>query len=178
MVLKPWKVLESKYIHPRFRVDRSELANGKLINAMVMEFDTWANVLAITKDQKVVLVKQYRHGIKEVLLELPGGVVEDDESPLDGIKRELLEETGYTGDVFIDIGNFYPNPAGQTNTLHCFLALDVEKVAEQSLDEAEDLEVDLIPLNELIEITKRGEFLHGLQVATLFRALLYLNRIS
>jgi ADP-ribose pyrophosphatase len=178
MPLTPWKILESKYVHPRFRVDRSELANGKLINAMVMEFDTWANVLAITKDQKVVLVKQYRHGVKEVLLELPGGVVEDGEAPLDGIKRELLEETGYTGDVFIDIGNFYPNPANQTNTLHCFLALDVEKVAEQSLDEAEDLEVDLIPLNELIEMTKHGEFLHGLQVATLFRALLYLDRVS
>lgn len=178
MPLIPWKILESKYVHPRFRVDRSELASGKLINAMVMEFDTWANVLAITKDQKVVLVKQYRHGVKEVLLELPGGVVEDGEVPLDGIKRELLEETGYTSDAFIDIGNFYPNPANQTNTLHCFLALDVEKVAEQSLDEAEDLEVELIPLNELIEMTKRGEFLHGLQVATLFRALLYLDRIS
>jgi hypothetical protein len=61
MPLTPWEILESKYIHSRFRVNRSELANGKLINAMVMEFDTWAKVLAITKDQKVVLVKQYRH---------------------------------------------------------------------------------------------------------------------
>src|SRR5690349_3163193 len=106
MTLIPWKVHESNYIHPRFRVDRSELANGKLINAMVMEFDTWANILAITKDQKVVLVRQYRHGVKEVLLELPGGVIEDGEDPLAGIQRELLEETGYTSYVFIDIGNF------------------------------------------------------------------------
>src|SRR5689334_21748519 len=126
MPLIPWKILESKYIHPRFRVDRSELASGKLINAMVMEFDTWATVLAITKDQNVVLVKQYRHGVKEVLLELPGGVIEDGEDPLAGIQRELLEETGYASNHVIEIGRSYANPANQTNTVYSFLALEAE----------------------------------------------------
>ncbi len=178
MSLKPWKILESKYIHPRFRVDCSELANGKLINAMVMEFDTWANVLAITRDQKVVLVKQYRHGVKEVLLELPGGVIEEGEDPLIGIQRELLEETGYASSNVVEIGHSYPNPANQTNTIYSFLAVDVEKIAELHLDDGEDIEVELIPLDELIEMTRRSEFMHALQLTTLFRALLYLGRIS
>lgn len=178
MPLKPWKVLESKHLQPRFRIDRCELSNGKMINAAVLEFQTWANVLAVTKDQKVVLVKQYRHGVQEVLLELPGGVVEDGETPMDGIKRELLEETGYTTEHFVEVGSFYPNPANQTNTMYSFLALNVEKVADPHLDDGEDLEVHLIPLDELISMTKCGEFLHALQVATLFRALLYMGRVS
>lgn len=178
MPLKPWKVLESKHLQPRFRIDRCELSNGQMINAAVLEFQTWANVLAVTKDQKVVLVKQYRHGVQEVLLELPGGVVEDGETPMDGIKRELLEETGYATEQFVEVGSFYPNPANQTNTMYSFLALDVEKVADLHLDDGEDLEVHLIPLDELISMTKRGKFLHALQVATLFRALLYMGRVS
>jgi 8-oxo-dGTP pyrophosphatase MutT (NUDIX family) len=149
-----------------------------MINAPVLEFQTWANVLAVTKDQKVVLVKQYRHGVQEVLLELPGGVVEYGETPMDGIKRELLEETGYSTDQFIEVGSFYPNPANQTKTMYSFLALDVEKIATPHLDDGEDLEVHLVPLDELIAMTKHGEFLHALQVATLFRALLYMGRVS
>jgi len=178
MSLSPWKILESKYIQPHFRVDHCELPNGKFLDATVMEFRSWGNVLAITKDGKVVLVKQYRHGVEEVLLELPGGVIEDGEDPLIGVQRELLEETGYTTDNFLNVGSFYPNPANQTNTLHCFLALDVEKTEEQNLDDGEDIEVHLVPLDELIDMAKNNQFLHGLQLATLFRALLYLNRIS
>jgi len=155
-----------------------ELANGKLLDATVLEFRTWANVLAITKDQKVVLVKQYRHGVEKVLLELPGGIVEEGELPIVGVKRELLEETGYTTDNIVEVGNFYPNPANQTNTMYTFLALDVEKVAELNLDDGEEVEVHLMPLTELIEMTKQGEFMHALQVAALFRALLYMGRVS
>ena len=175
---RPWKVLESNYLRPRFRIDKCELSNGKLLDAAVFEFRTWANVLAITKDQNVVLVRQYRHGVQEVLLELPGGVIEDDEKPLDGIKRELLEETGYAASNIIEVGMIYPNPANQTNRLHCFLALDAEQVDVQNLDDGEDIEVHLVPLDELIAMTKRGEFLHALQVATLFHALAHLNRIN
>jgi ADP-ribose pyrophosphatase len=125
----------------------------------------------------VVLIKQYRHGVQEVLWEIPGGVVEDHENPLDGVKRELLEETGYTTSNIIQVGKLYPNPALQTNSMYCFLALDVEKVAEQNLDDGEAIEVHLIPLDELIVMTKRGEFPHALQVAALFQAFAYLDRV-
>jgi len=177
MSIKPWKVLETSYIRPRFRIDKCELSNGNLLDATIFEFRAWANVLALTKNGEAVLVKQYRHGVCDVLWEFPGGVVEDGEHPMDGAKRELLEETGYAASNLIEVGQIYPNPALQTNTLYCFLALDVEKVSIQNLDAGEDIEVHLVPLNELIELAKRGEFPHALQMAVLFQALAYLDRI-
>ena len=158
MTIKPWKVLETSYFRPRFRMDRVELANGNLLDATIFEFRSWANIVALTKTGEVVLVRQYRHGVREVLLEFPGGVVEDGEDPLEGAKRELLEETGYTASQWVEVGRLYPNPALQTNTLYCYLALDAVKVSGQSLDAGEDIEIHLMPLDELIELAKRGEF--------------------
>src|SRR5215216_1681141 len=177
MTLKPWKVLESSYFRPRFRINKCELSNGNRLDATILEFHSWANVVALTKDGEAVLVKQYRHGVCESLLEFPGGIVEDDEDPLEGAKRELLEETGYSASEWIQIGQIFPNPALQTSALHCFLALDVENVSAQNLDAGEDIEVHLIPFDELVEMAKRGEFQHGLMVAVLFSALSYMDRI-
>jgi 8-oxo-dGTP pyrophosphatase MutT (NUDIX family) len=177
MSIKPWKVLETSYFRPRFRIDKCELSNGSLLDATIIEFRSWALVVALTTNDEVVLVKQYRHGVCDSLLEFPGGVVEDDEDPADGARRELLEETGYTASSMIPIGKLYPNPALQTNTQYCFLALDAEKVTDQHLDGGEDIEVSLMPLSQLIEIAKNGQFLHALNVAVLFQALAYLGRV-
>ena len=177
MSIKPWKVLESSYFRPRFRLDKIEFPNGKFLDATILEFRSWANILALTKNHEAVLIKQYRHGVQEVLWEIPGGVVEDGEDPLEGVKRELLEETGYTASEFIQVGKLYPNPALQTNSMYCFLALDVEKTGEQNLDDGEDIEVHLVPLDELFAMTKRGEFSHALQVAALFQAFAHMDRI-
>jgi ADP-ribose pyrophosphatase len=177
MSIKPWKVLATSYFRPRFRIDKCELSNGNLLDATIFEFRAWANVVALTKSGEVVLVRQYRHGVCESLLEFPGGIVEDGEDPVNGAKRELLEETGYTASNMIQVGQFYPNPALQTNTLHCFLALDVEKVSEQNLDAGEDIEVHLVPFNDLVEMAKRGELQHALMTAVLFSVLAYMDRI-
>ena len=178
MTIKPWKVLASNYFRPRLRLDKCELPNGKFLDATIFEFRAWANILALTKDNEAVLIKQYRHGVQEVLWEIPGGVVEDDEQPLEGVKRELLEETGYTASEFIQVGALYPNPALQTNTLYCYLALNAEKVTGQSLDDGEDIEVFLLPMEELVSMLKRGEFTNALQVAVLFQVLAHLDRIQ
>ena len=151
---------------------------GNFLDATIFEFRAWANVLALTRDNEAVLIRQYRHGIQEVLWEIPGGVVEDGEPPLDGVKRELLEETGYTASEFIQVGALYPNPALQTNTLYCYLALNAEKVTGQSLDDGEDIEVILIPMEELTQMLKRGEFSNALQVAVLFQVLAHMGRIQ
>jgi ADP-ribose pyrophosphatase len=178
MPLKPWKILESNYLRPRYRFDKVELPSGKTFEATALEFRTWASVLALTKNQEVVLVRQFRHGAQGVFWEFPGGVVEDGEDPLEGVRREMQEETGYTTSNLIEVGKFYPNPALQTNLMHGYLAYDVEKTDAQKLDDAEDIEVHLVALDELIAMTKRGEFQHGLQVAVLFHALAYMNRIQ
>ena len=177
MPIKPWKVLETSYFRPRFRIDKCELSNGNLLDATILEFRSWALVVALTKNSDVILVKQYRHGVCDSLLEFPGGIVEDDEDPAEGAKRELLEETGYTVSSMIPVGKLYPNPALQTNTQYCFLALDAEKVTEQNLDGGEDIEVQLMPLEELIETARNGQFRHALNVAVLFQALAYMGRI-
>jgi 8-oxo-dGTP pyrophosphatase MutT (NUDIX family) len=177
MPIKPWKVLETSYFRPRFRIDKCELSNGNLLDATIVEFRAWANVVALTKNGEVVLVRQYRHGVCDVLWEFPGGVVEEGEEAVEGARRELLEETGYAASQFIRVGQMYPNPAFQTNTLYCFLALDAEKVSDQNLDAGEDIEVHLLPLTDLVEMAKRGEFPHALMTAVLFQALVYLDRI-
>lgn len=177
MSITPWKILESRNLFPKFRMDSCELPSGKPYKAYVFEFDAWANVVAITKNNEVVLVRQYRHGVQEVLLELPGGVVDKGEDPLEGAKRELMEETGYSAGNIIEVGRLYPNPAIQHNTLYCYLATDVELTGEQHLDDAEEIEVQLVPLDELVEMAGQGRFLHALNVAVLFQALAYLKRI-
>ena len=109
MSITPWKVLKYTYFRPRFRLDKCELPNGKFLNATVLEFSPWANALAVTKNNEAVLIKQYRHGVQKILWEIPGGVVEDNEHPSNGAKRELLEETGYSAPEFIEVGKIYPN---------------------------------------------------------------------
>lgn len=178
MSLTSWKILASKYLRPRYRFDQIELPNGKTFEAVALEFRSWASVLALTKNQEVVLVKQFRHAAQSVVWEFPGGVVDDGENPLEGARRELAEETGYTASSLIEVGRFYPNPALQTNFMYGYLAFDAEKTDIQRLDDAEDIEVHLVPFDELIAMTKRGEFLNGLQVAVLFHALAHMNRIQ
>ncbi len=178
MTLKPWKVLESNYLRQNLRLDQCELANGNVLEAVVLEYGTWVNILAMTRQKEVLLVKQYRHGVREVLWELPGGMMDpEDESPMQTAGRELLEETGYGGGNLVEIGRVRPNPAIQTNWHYSFLAPDVEKTAEQHLDENEELEVFLVPLEDLIRMARMSELPHTLHLTTVFFALAYLNRI-
>ena len=178
MSLTPWKIRSSRYVHPRFRLDDVELPNGNSLEAFVFEFRSWANVLALTKNREAVLIRQYRHGVQDVLWEIPGGVVEDGEDPIDGAKRELLEETGYAASEMVQIGTLYPNPALQTNKLHCFLALNAEKTDMQDLDDAEEIEVHLVSLDELRSMIKDGRFAHALLLAVVYQALAYLERMQ
>src|SRR5574339_75669 len=115
MTLKPWKVLDSKYVHRNVRVDRCEITNGMVLEPVILEYSAWVNVLALTVRREVLMVRQYRHGVKKSIWELPGGMVEAGESPLEAARRELMEETGFAGGSFIETGHAYPNPASHTN---------------------------------------------------------------
>lgn len=180
MSIKPWKILDTKYLYKTkgvaVRIDQCEINNGKIFEPYVVECGTWVNVIALTKKREVVLVKQYRHGAEQVMLEIPAGIMdEEDESPMRAAQRELLEETGYASAQFVEVGKVYPNPATHNNLTYSFLALDAEQVGQQSLDETEEIEVSLIPFDEFILLAKEGGLPQALHVSALFFAMAYLE---
>ena len=178
-----WAILESTYIvrdpWQIIHADKCQLPNGRITGPYyVLEYGTWVNVVALTKQQEVVLVRQYRHGIQRTILEIPGGAMDsEDASPLAAIRRELLEETGYTSNTLIETGRVCPNPANHNNFLHSFLATDVERIGEPQLDATEQIEVVLMPLGQAIELAQNGGLLQAMNVSALFFALAHLGRL-
>jgi len=176
--ITPWKILETKYLDSHIRVDRCELPNGHILDAHLLEYDDEIVVFALTNDQQVVLIKQYRHGARQTILELPGGSVDENESPLEAAKRELMEETGYTSDTFIEVGCASPNPAIYTNKIYSFLAVDAKQTRKQSAYDTANVEVSLIPLDDVIAMAKSGDLIHSMNISAIFLVLGYLHRIS
>lgn len=148
--------------------------DGKRSTFFVIECPDWVNVIALTPEKEVVLVEQYRYGTEEILLEIPGGVIDGDEDPAVAAKRELLEETGYTAGKWVCLGKSLPNPAMQNNTVHHYLALDCEKTAETDLDEHESLVTRVLPLSELGDLVRDGKIVPSQVVAAFY----YLNLIE
>src|SRR6185312_6062823 len=122
-----WKTLSSHYIHKgpwaTLRADKCEMPDGRIVDEYyVLEYPNWANAVAVTEDNKIILVRQYRHAANVIALEIPGGVIDGDEAPEAGMRRELLEETGYVFDKIELISTIYPNPATSNNLTFCYLA--------------------------------------------------------
>jgi ADP-ribose pyrophosphatase len=161
------------------RADTCKLPNGRTAAPYyVLEYPSWVNVVALTPDDQVVLVRQYRHGIRQTVVELPAGTVEpSDASPLAAMQRELVEETGYAGEVWRETGRLSPNTANHTNLTYCFVATGINQVAEPVLDDTEQLETVLMPLTEMIDVASRGGLLQALHMASLFLALQALGRL-
>lgn len=144
----------SKYGRGIEKVD-FKMPNGEISDFYIKKESVFVATLAITKDQKIILVKQFRPGPKEILNELPGGYVDKGETPLQAAERELLEETGYKGNAeFVTsiIGDGY-----STMKKNCVVVTDCEKVSEQKLEEGEFTEVLLMPLSEFRELLRSGK---------------------
>ncbi len=135
---------------------------GERSSFLRFAFPNWVNIIGVTPEQQILLVRQFRFGTKMVETEIPGGVIHPDESPENAGVRELLEETGYEGKNPRVIGKVCPNPALQDNTCYTVLVEDVQKVAEQNLDAMEDIDIDLLAIAEVFEMLRKGQIHHGL----------------
>lgn len=178
-----WKLLSSEYLFKdnwaTLRADTCQMPDGTIIKPYyVLEYPDWANVIALTEDNQVILIRQYRHAAAEVILELPGGCIEKGESPEEGTKRELLEETGFKFENFELLSTLYANPATGNNKTFCYLATGGRKVQEQNLDGGEEILVELVSINKLKELVMENQFGQALHVSGIFYALIRLGVIG
>ena len=143
--LKLFRVRHDRLVHP---------GSNKEFDRLVLETPDWVNVVAITPERHVVLVRQFRFGIGAVTLEVPGGVVDASESIEEAAQRELREETGFTSECWSALGSVYANPAFHDNYCHHWLAEDVRLTRSPEPDEGEELVVEALPF---VEVQKKGK---------------------
>ena len=171
-----WKTLSQKYLIEKpwltARVDKVELPTGAIIDEYyVLEYPDWVNTIAITKEGKFVFVRQYRYAMGKTVNELCAGVIEKGEDPMDAAKRELMEETGFGGGKWQKWMTISANPSTHTNLTHCYLAMDVERMDVQHLDQAEDIEVRLFSREKVMDMLEKGEIWQSLMAAPLWKYL-------
>jgi len=171
-----WKILSSTYLVKApwaiLRRDQCEMPNGHIVpEYYVLEYPNWVNIVAFTRENEIILVKQYRHGAGKEFVEIPGGVIDEGEDALTAAKREMLEETGYAFDHMEKLVDLYPNPATSTNITTTFIARGGVKVKEQALDDQEEIEVLLVSVDEVRKLLKENKIGQALHAAALFYAL-------
>lgn len=131
----------------------------------VLECPAWCNIIPITKNDEVVLIEQFRQGIEKASLEIPGGIVDEGETPEQAAERELLEETGYAAGEIVYLGKSNPNPAIQNNFVYHFAAFDCEKKQEPKFDSSEHCVAQLVQLPQINELIKDEKITHSLVLA-------------
>ncbi len=146
---------------------RNEL-DGRTAEFYVIEAPDWVNIIARNKQDRIIMIEQFRHGTHEVVTEIPGGIVDEGEEPLAAAKRELLEETGYIAADWKFLGRSRPNPAIQNNWVHHFLAEGCEVAAAPAPDENESIAIKPMALSAVDELIDNGSITHSLVIAAFY----------
>jgi len=169
-----WKVLGSEYLYRRpwltVRKDCVQIPSGEVNDEFyILEYPDWVNVIAITEDGQFVMEKQYRHGLGKTCYEIPAGVIEEGESPLEAAMRELQEETGYGDGTWRELMTLTGNASTTNNLSHCFIASGVRKISGQHLDRTEDIQVCLLSKNDVLDLLMSDQVKQSLMAAPLWR---------
>ena len=176
---RKWTILSSKYLFRRpwltVRLDHTRLPNGnECPEYYVLEYPTWINVIALTREGQMVMVRQYRHALGITRYELCAGVVDPtDLSPLEAARRELMEETGYGGGHWEEYTVLSQNPGSMNNLTHTFLATDVEPLSAPHLESTEDITVHLFSPAQVRQMLEEGHILQALHAAPLWKYFLH-----
>ena len=177
MLITGWELLKSTYLlRDRWitlRADVCRTHDGHMIEPYyVIESKPWVNVVAFDSQNRILLNRQYRHGAEIIAVEIPCGEVEQsDVSPEAAVRRELLEETGYTAEAVFEAGMLYPNPARQSNRVHTFVATGVTKTQTAVDEVTERIDSFFSPVDEVLALVEQNAFPQALHVAALFLAL-------
>ncbi len=172
-MIQPWSLLKTIEIfacriftlkQDSYRSPRT----GSAHDFYILDSPDWVNVIPLTPENEVILVRQYRLGTNQFSLEIPGGMVDPGESPAEAAQRELLEETGYAGDGAEPIGAVHPNPAIITNRCHTYLVRNVRRRTEPRQDSTEDIEVQSVPLSQIPALIREGRITHALVIAAFY----------
>ncbi len=170
---KDWETISEKSIG-NFRIFnlREKIARSPRTGSkhpfIILEGNDWINIIAKTAEQKIVMVKQYRFGTSKFELEIPGGIIEKDETPLEAGIRELREETGFVGNIYKYLGHVDPNPAFQANKCHTVLIENCKRLEEQELDPGEDIGTEIMSERKIRSLIDKGDIRHSL-VMSAFR---------
>ncbi len=172
-MIEHWKRIESEYRGEyqvfQVRQDRSRSPrSGQEHTFFVIEAGDWVNIIPVTPEGQLIFIKQYRHGIAQVTLEVPGGMVDDGETAAQAARRELREETGYDTEQIVHLGSIAPNPAIQNNVCHSYLALDARPSGPQRLEGTEDIEVVLVDPADVPTLIVNGQVNHALVVTAFY----------
>lgn len=173
-MIREWEILKRERVadYKIFALDKKQVRSprtGDTREVQALQFSDWVLILAVTPQQEVVMVRQYRHGTEQVHLELPGGLVHPaDTSPELSAQRELLEETGYEVSNIRLIGECYPQPAVLSNRCIFYLAEGAVKTQQQHLDAGEDIEIITMPLNQISAKIESKEIDHGMVLLAFF----------
>src|SRR6056297_488959 len=170
-IIKDTKVFET----PIFNLHEREVkpaGENQPSDFYVLDAPEWINIIALTPDREIVLVEQYRHGIDEVTLEIPGGMVDPGEKPIEAAKRELAEETGFTSDSWELIGKSSSNPAFLTNFTHLYLVENCKKTEDQQTEGTEDIDVHTMNLKDFLSLIRNGTVHHAIVLSAVTNMLL------
>ena len=157
-IKKTERILDSEFV----KVDKDDvtLPHGREIKDFYkVTIKDCAAIVALTPDNHIILKKEYRHCYREELVEIPAGVLEDDEDPLETAKRELEEETGYVGKKWTYLGKTVESSAKLTNYMYIYMAEDCKKVSNQKLDYGEDIEVIEVEFEKVVEMIMNNEII-------------------